>query len=587
MAIRRQTKSSNTTAKIATVVAVLLGGGLLTYGIARAAGWLNPATAPLAQKPSRAGKVPIPKSLVALNAFDKVQREDVYNLGLGDDSYFWLPKQQVEAHPEWITDVSQIVGRVMARDKRADFVFSEKDFLPEGSRTGIAGGIPSGKQGFFLEAEQIPGLRFLQNGDRFDLLASLPEEAENPSAEYGLLMGGIKARGGKPIPVNGVRSLVQGGEMIALTTNRTMTTRGGLELSTTDSRGREITNRKDERVVIAIDPAEAVPLTQALGSKQTIHMVTRSGQETEQSTSENSLVGMQAFPASAVAIKAFSTITANDLAEPLGGELRQYYFQPGDVKEGWIPAIEQIVGRVVARDIEPGFIFSADDFLTPGSLVRDVAAYQAIEPDDLVGGDQSALVGRVAKTDLLAGQMVLEGDLLEPGSPGGVAAGIPAGLMGMSLSKDQVQGLGEFSRGDRFDLVASASFDLQKALGGGVQLSSTVAVDAAKAVNQIVATAGLIVDVTDESAVVAVSPQEVALITKALASKTALFTIARPALASQSPATQSPPPAAVLVSDPNPLQEVTVTQMLIGGQRSAHAYRKSDQARPLPTGRTE
>ena len=212
MATRRRTKSSSRTpAKIAAAVAILFGGGLLTYGFVRAAGWLNPATAPLAQAPSREGRVPVPKSLTSLNAFDKVQRENVYNLALGDDSYFWLPQQQVEAHPEWITSVDQIVGRVLARDKRADFVFSEKDFLPEGSRTGIAGGIPRGKQGFFLEAEQIPGLRFLKNGDRFDLLASLPEESENGSPEYGLLMGGIKARGGKPIPVNGVRSLVQGG----------------------------------------------------------------------------------------------------------------------------------------------------------------------------------------------------------------------------------------------------------------------------------------------------------------------------------------------------------------------------------------
>ena len=135
--------------------------------------------------------------------------------------------------------------------------------------------------------------------------------------------------------------------MIALTTNRSMTTQGGLELSNTDSRGREITNRKDERVVIAIDPAEAVPLTQALGSKLAIHMVTRSGQSIDQHDDSDLLEGMIAFPATSKPIKAFSMLSAADLAEPLSGALRQYYFDPQQVRDGWIPRAEQLVGRVV------------------------------------------------------------------------------------------------------------------------------------------------------------------------------------------------------------------------------------------------
>ena len=80
MATRRRTKSSNTTIKFGIAVVILIGGALVTYGVVRAAGWLNPVTAPLAQKPSREGRVPVPKSLVALRAFEKVEREDVFNL---------------------------------------------------------------------------------------------------------------------------------------------------------------------------------------------------------------------------------------------------------------------------------------------------------------------------------------------------------------------------------------------------------------------------------------------------------------------------------------------------------------------------
>ena len=276
--VNRRRPQTRSIPKSVIVFGVLIAGCALTFGIVRAAGWLD-QTAPLAQEPSREGMLPVPKSLVNLNAFDVVQREDVYDRSLGDDSYFWLPKAQVEDHPEWITRVDQVIGRVMARDKRADFVFQAKDFLPEGSRSGIAGGVPAGKQGFFLDAEKVPGLRFLKSGDRFDLLASQPDESKEANSEYGLLMGGIKVRGGKPIPLTGVRILVQNAEMIALATNRSMTTQGGLELTDTDSRGRSTNNTKDERVCIAIDPAEAVPLTGALGEELEIHMVTRSGQQ--------------------------------------------------------------------------------------------------------------------------------------------------------------------------------------------------------------------------------------------------------------------------------------------------------------------
>ncbi|GIT30959.1 MAG: hypothetical protein Ct9H300mP1_30050 [Planctomycetaceae bacterium] len=68
-------------------------------------------------------------------------------------------------------------------------------------------------------------------GDTFDLLAGLPEEAQQqPEAEYGLLAGGVKVRGGKPIPVSGVRLLVQDAQMVAVTRGRDMTTQGVMDL---------------------------------------------------------------------------------------------------------------------------------------------------------------------------------------------------------------------------------------------------------------------------------------------------------------------------------------------------------------------
>ncbi len=602
----------------------------LTYGVVRAAGWLSP-TAPLAEnRPSREGRVAIPKSLVNLNAYEVVQREDVFDLTLGDDSYFWLPKRQVEDHPEWIRNADDIIGRVMARDKRADFVFSAKDFLPEGSRSGIAGGVPAGKQGFFLEAEKIPGMRFLKSGDRFDLLASAPEESNEASSEYGLLVGGIKARGGKPIPLSGVQILVQNAEMIALTTSGQMTTQGGLELATTDARGRVTSNERGERVAIAIDPAEAVPLTRALGGDTDIHMVTRSGQETEAVADANILQGRIALPATAVAVDAFAPIKASDLAEPATGQLRQYFFQPNDVQEGWITRPEELVGRIVRRQIEPGYIFSESDFLPPGSLIQDVTAYQRLsasnlvggarsellgrvvardlpagtllseasllsagsltkdlkaydllKPDALVNGGASAWLGRVARRDLFAGTKLTEQDLLPAGAKPGFAAAIPSDRMGLTVDVSKINGAAELNLGDHCDLLASSTFDARAALSG-VQISPGLqSALQSRAVNQVLATDAIVLQTTEGKVVLAVRPGEVTALTKSLAVDTPVFCVARTTIGNDkmmpaAPTTVNAAKVPVgLVSDPSPLQEISITETLIGGRRQATAYRRA------------
>ncbi|KAA5545883.1 hypothetical protein FYK55_02910 [Roseiconus nitratireducens] len=560
---------------------MLFAGCALTFGIVRAAGWLD-QTAPLAQEPSREGMVPVPKSLVRLKAFDVVQREDVYDRTLGSDSYFWLPEAQVADHPEWITRFDEIIGRVMAREKRADFVFSEKDFLPEGSRSGIAGGVPNGKQGFFLDAEKIPGLRFLKSGDRFDLLASNPDEPKDSSSEYGLLMGGIKARGGKPIPLTGVQILAQNAELIALATNRSMTTQGGLDLANTESRGRSVNTTKEERVCIAIDPDEAVALTGALGAGLEINMVTRSGQQSGAEDDADVLAGRIALPANAVPIEAFQSIQAQHLAEPNTGELRQYFFLPGDVENDWIARPEQLIGRVVRRAIEPGYIFRESDFLPPGSLKENVEAYESVLPGQVVEGSTSKWVERVAARDLSAGSELSEADFFPPGTKPGIASAIPSNRMALTINVDDIRGASELSRGDRFDLLASTRPDLRKTMRG-VEISPSLATELqSSAVNRVLATEALVIQTSEEQVVVAIRPSEISLVAKALAQETQVFCVARTGTADPNQManqmvrpSESPETVGVLVSDPDPMSEISITETLIGGRRKVRAYRRS------------
>ncbi|MDC0278911.1 hypothetical protein OAL43_01760 [bacterium] len=559
------------------VIGLLIAGGVLTFGVVQFSGWLN-QTAALAQENSREGMVPVPKSLLNLNAFEVVQRSDVYDRAVGDDSYFWLTKKQVEDHPEWITDVNNIIGRVMARDKQAEFVFSEKDFLPEGSRSGIAGGVPAGKQGFFLDAQKIPGLRFLKSGDRFDLLASQSKESNEAGSEYGLLMGGIKTRGGKPIPLTGVRILVQNAEVIALATNRSMTTQGGLDLVDSDSRGRSTNSTKDEQVCIAIDPGEAVPLTGALGEDLEIHMITRSGQQLGDYNDADILAGRIALPANAVPIEAFQTIQAKHLAEVNTGELRQYYFLPSDVQEDWITRPEQLIGRVVGDAIEPGYIFSESDFLPPGSLIEDIKAYEMVIADQVVEGSSSKWSGRVAARDLTAGTELSEDKVLPPGTKPGLAAAIPADRMALTIEVSSIRGASELARGDRFDLLASTDLDLERAMQG-VELSPSLATELQSgAVNRVLATEVLVIQKLEDRVVAAIRPDEISLIAKALSQETAMFCVARSGTADLNGASlpsDSSETTSKLDSDPDPLSEISITETLIDGKRVERAYRRS------------
>ena len=235
--MRRRPPTTGLLSRIATTSGMLVAGGLLAYGAMSYAGVFD-------EKESREGMIAVPRSIVSMNALSEVRREDIYDRSKGDDSYFWMSKARVEAHPEWIIKASDIIGRVMARNKEPDKVFTEADFLPEGSRTGLSAGIPEGKQGFFVEAETIPGLELLKAGDTFDLLASLPEEAkEKQDAEFGLLAGGIKVRGGKPVPLNGVRVLVKTGTMVAITRGQEMTTQGSMASAGTRVAFQETRNR--------------------------------------------------------------------------------------------------------------------------------------------------------------------------------------------------------------------------------------------------------------------------------------------------------------------------------------------------------
>ena len=93
---------------------------------------------------SRVGWVAIPMSGEMIPAYTQLTRDHFWDAKQGDFAVVYMPPSVVT--PEMIRNMGTIVGRVMSRDKPPGYVFTEADFLPQGTRPGLVGGIPPGKR---------------------------------------------------------------------------------------------------------------------------------------------------------------------------------------------------------------------------------------------------------------------------------------------------------------------------------------------------------------------------------------------------------------------------------------------------------
>jgi len=339
---------------VVTLLLAVVGGGL-TLVVLSYVGFFSAGPS----KPSRAGLIAVPKSVRPIKAYTKIRREDIVDLKLAEDSYYWMTPAQVKANPDWIINPSQIIGRVLAQDKEKDYVFSEKNFLPEGSRPGIAGGTPAGKRAMVVNVIQTPGLELLSTGDQFDLLATLPGTgATGSGVDYAALLGGVKApdlRVGQRATSGGIRVLVQGGTLISLSK------------TTPPANNRSSRTTASTLATIALAPEEVALLTEALGNNTKMFCVARSGQPKDAEEAARSIEGKIAIPALARHITAFSRITQDDLADPATGILNVYYFAEQNVNEEWLIEPESLIGRIVNRDISRGHLFTSDDLMPVGT----------------------------------------------------------------------------------------------------------------------------------------------------------------------------------------------------------------------------
>ncbi|MHC4878586.1 MAG: CpaB family protein [Planctomycetota bacterium] len=416
MAARRTAKhgSGGLGTALLVVVCVLLAS-LTGVGL-WAAGVFGPAEA---APTSREGQIACPALARDVPTYSKVTRADLLNPRTGQLNVVWLPQAASDAA---LRDVSQIMGRVVSRDKSSGSVLTEADFFPKGTRPGIAAGVPLGKVAMSVPVEKIAGLNLLQRKDTFDIVASLPaqDRQSDSNIEYAVLLGGIKppdTRAGQLARQTGVRTLVQRGTMVALTRGTKTSTTGAAGLSGLVG-GKATKTTTTTQVTIAVAPEEVTPLTEALGLESlSLFCVTHTSQPDTDGTDpapEFSTEGLVAVPAPVRKVAAYSAISQHDLADPVTGRLNVYYFEPDRISDDWILDFQQLEHRVVARAVEPG---------------RPLA----------------------------------EADLFPVGTLPGPTAGAPPGTVVLNVPADRIDGLATLTEGDRFTLQARLSGDIRPA----------------------------------------------------------------------------------------------------------------------------
>ena len=156
-------------------------------------------------------------------------------------------------------------------------VDGQADFLPQGTREGLVGGIPAGKRAIRIPADKIDGVFGLRAGDRFDLVATMPIDASRGSQAFNV--GGVygdqlalQARLSNWQKQATVRVMVQNGVIV-----EPMTTREVPMVQSSLAEGGRIRMRPVQEGVIAIEPEEVARLTEALAVDAKISMIPRSG----------------------------------------------------------------------------------------------------------------------------------------------------------------------------------------------------------------------------------------------------------------------------------------------------------------------
>jgi hypothetical protein len=199
-----------------------------------------------------------------------------------------------------------------------------------------------------------------------------------------------------------------------------------------------------------------------------------------------------------------------------------------DPNEGKVPVI------VAGREIDRYSKVTSEHLTDPTTNNYSVTHFdpKVVQPEWLRGYDQ--ILGRVLKRDKTPGKVFTEADFYPVGTASGPVAGIPAGMVGVTIDTKKIQGLEQLAIGDRFDILASVASEATPASGRvrpsdqniRPQRAAVLPDSDAGTMIKVLVTSGVVVQV-GKDAMVAVDPAESMALTRSLAAGLPLFCTAR------------------------------------------------------------
>ncbi len=466
--------------------------GLVGLGVA----WFSGAFATTAQaEVDHTGQLAFPALARNVSAFERLTRDDFLNPQTRQLNVIWASESLAKVASR---DMSELIGRVLSRDKQAGMILSEADFLEKGTRPGLSAGIPLGKFALSVPATGISGLEQLRHGDRFDLLVALPErtdEQQVSNSEPAAIFGGIKPpslRVSQLSRQHGVKHLVTDGMLIQLFNGASKSTSGPSGLTVTPSANpRMPTPVPTVFAELAVSAEEVGPLTEAISLGTKLTCVLRSGKPTDDGnkSAEFSAAGLVPVITTAKSVAAYSALTDENLIDEATGQLHLYYFPPDKVSESWITDATELYGRVIARSLRRGAV-------------------------------------------------ITEEDLLPRGTRPGISAGLKPGMAAMSLAKSKVQGFEKLTIGDVFSILTRVPGEVTAAatpsVSWGILQGGRPSDEDAKlaemirtGIREVVRDAVYLSDTDEENVVIGIPDHDVAKLAQLLRDQTEVFAVAR------------------------------------------------------------
>jgi Flp pilus assembly protein CpaB len=218
----------------------------------------------------------VPQAVRRIRAYSKISRDDIVDPKTFQPKLYPLKKEVVEEQGI-LRDFNEIAGRVLKADKEPGYVFRESDFLPKGTRPGLAAGIPPGKRGYTIDVSKVQGLVGLYPGDHFDMIATIP--VDDKIGAGGAKYGGLYGQQMRMIEhlenvakQAQVKVVVQNGKVVSGLRARATPTSSSSLMSGTQQGTLVV-----QEVTIALDPDEVAKLSEALAVGAEITCTPRSG----------------------------------------------------------------------------------------------------------------------------------------------------------------------------------------------------------------------------------------------------------------------------------------------------------------------